>query len=65
METMQDPVLGKVLRFTQQGWPDNPEPLFQPYYSKRLELSHEDGILLRNSQVVIPESLQNTWAWLK
>ena len=23
METMRDPVLGKALQFTQQGWPDN------------------------------------------
>ena len=58
METMRDPVLGKVLQFTQQGWPNNLEPVFQPYYSKRLELSHEDGILLWNSRVVVPESLQ-------
>ena len=53
METMRDPVLGKVLQFTQQGWPNNLEPVFQPYYSKRLELSHEDGILLCNSRVVV------------
>ena len=58
METMRDPVLGMVLQFTQQGWRNNLEPVFQPYYSKRLELSHEDGILLWNSRVVVPESLQ-------
>ena len=58
METMRDPVIGEVLQFTQQGWLDNLEPVFQPYYSKGLELSHEDGILLRNSRVVVPESLQ-------
>ena len=50
--------LGKVLQFTQQGWPNNLEPVFQPYYSKRLELCHEDGILLWNSRAVVPESLQ-------
>ena len=58
MEIMRDPVLGMVLQFTQQGWRNNLEPVFQPYYSKRLELSHEDGILLWNSRVVLPESLQ-------
>ena len=46
METRRDPVLGKVLQFTQQGWLNNLEPVFQPYYSKRLELSPEDGTLL-------------------
>ena len=40
MEIMRDPVLGMVLQFTQQGWRNNLEPVFQPYYSKRLELSH-------------------------
>ena len=58
METMRDPVLGKVLQFTQQGWPNNLEAVFQPYYGKRLELFHEDGILLWNLRVVVPESLQ-------
>ena len=58
MEIMRDPVLGMVLQFTQQGWRNNLEPVFQPYYSKRLELSHEDGILLWNSRVVVPDSLQ-------
>ena len=58
MGTMRNPVLGNVLQFTQQGWPNNLEPVFQPYYIKRLELSHKDGILLWNSQVVVPESLQ-------
>ena len=49
---------GKVLQFTQQGWPNNLEPVFQPCYGKRLDLSHEDGTLLWNSRVVVPESLQ-------
>ena len=49
METMRDPVLGEVLQFTQQGWLDNLEPVFQPY---------QDGILLWNSRAVVPESLQ-------
>ena len=31
METVSDPVLGMVLQFTQQGWRNNVEPVFQPY----------------------------------
>ena len=58
IEKMRDSVLGKVLQFTQQGWPNNPEPVFQPYYSKRLDLSYEDGILLWDSRVVVPELSQ-------
>ena len=57
-ETKKDSVLSKVLHFTQHGWPEKPEPLFQPYHNKRLELTQEDGILLWNSRVVIPEVLR-------
>ena len=57
-ETKEDSVLSKVLHFTQHGWPEKPEPLFQPYHNKRLELTQEDGILLWNSRVVIPEVLR-------
>ena len=57
-ETKKDSVLSKVLHFTQHGWPKKPEPLFQPYHNKRLELTQEDGILLRNSRVLIPEVLR-------
>ena len=56
-ETKRDSVLSKVLQFTQHGWPEKPEPVFQPYRNKRLELTQEDGILLWNSRVIIPEVL--------
>ena len=57
-ETKKDSVLSKVLHFTQHGWLEKPEPLFQPYHNKRLELIQEDGILLWNSRVVIPDVLR-------
>ena len=57
-ETKKDSVLSKVLHFTQHGWPEKPEPLSHPYHNKRLEVTQEDGILLCNSRVVIPEVLR-------
>ena len=57
-ETKNDPVLREVLHYTKNGWPEKPEERFQSYYNKRLELTHEDGVLLWNSRVVIPESLR-------
>ncbi|XP_015780595.1 PREDICTED: uncharacterized protein K02A2.6-like [Acropora digitifera] len=57
-ETKRDSVLSKVLQFTQHGWPEKPEPVFQPYHNKRLELTQEDGILLWNSRVIVPEVLR-------
>ena len=59
METKKDPVLSKVLDFTKNGWPEKPPPELQPYHTRRLELSHEDGILLWDTRVVIPESLRD------
>ena len=57
-ETKRDSVLSKVLQFTQHGWPEKPEPVFQPYHNKRLELTQENGILLWNSRVIVPEVLR-------
>ena len=59
METKKDPVLSKVLDFTKNGWPEKPQPELQPYHTRRLELSHEDGILLWDTRVVISESLRD------
>lgn len=52
METKKDSILNRVLDFTKNGWP---EPELQPYYTKRLELSNEDGVLLWNSRVVVSD----------
>ena len=58
LETKKHPILSKVLEFTRNGWPESPQSEFQPYYSKRLELSTEDGILLWNSRAIIPETIR-------
>ncbi|CAB4020684.1 Transposon Ty3-G Gag-Pol poly [Paramuricea clavata] len=59
METKKDPVLSKVLDFTKNGWPEKPQTELQLYHTRRLELSHEDGILLWDTRVAIPESLRD------
>ena len=33
-ETKKGSVLSKVLQFTQPGWREKPEPVFQPYHNK-------------------------------
>ena len=58
METKKDKVLSRVLNYTKNGWPDKPELELQPYFNKRLELANEEGILLWDSRVVIPDSLR-------
>ena len=52
--TDHDPVLAKVRKFVQQGWPRSVSPELQPFYIRRLELSIQDDCLLWGSRVVIP-----------
>ena len=52
--TKRDPVLSQVLRFILEGWPtkNNSEEL-NPYFTKRSELSVEDGCVLWGARVVV------------
>ena len=53
--TKRDPVLSQVLRYILEGWPKavNSEEL-TPYYTKRTELSVEDGCILWGTRVIVP-----------
>lgn len=65
--TADDPVLRRVLKFIQQGWPDRPsgkasDPL-RNYYAMHLRLSVRDGVVLlatdgASPRVVVPASLR-------
>ena len=45
--TKKDPILSQVPRFTLEGWPmTNGNKESNPYFSKRTELSVEDGCVL-------------------
>ena len=53
--TGKDPVLARVYDMTLHGWPQAIEdPLLQPYFSRREELSVDQGCLLWGLRVVIP-----------
>ena len=54
--TAADPVLSKVVLYTQRGWPPHVGPTLQPYFHRRYELTVEMGCLLWGLRVVIPES---------
>ena len=54
LSSRRDPLISKVLQFTQTSWPKEVEPDLQPYSNRRLELSVEEGCLLWGSRVVIP-----------
>ena len=47
--TRRNPVLSRVVDFTQTGWPNNwdkSDDKFRSFYLRRLELSTQDGVLL-------------------
>ena len=56
--TDSDPVLSKVLRFTQKGWPEEIDSELRPYHRRRNELSVEEGCLLCGMRVIVPTSCQ-------
>ena len=52
--TLSDPLLSKVLLYTQKGWPAEYSGELKPYFHKRHELSVEAGCLLWGVRVVVP-----------
>ena len=58
--TKQDVVLAKVFHLTSTGWPSVcADPEIKPYFSRRNEISIEDGCLLWGSRVIVPLKLQS------
>lgn len=53
--TDRDPLLAKVRRFVQHGWPRTVDPVLQPYHSRQLELSIQDNCLLWGSRIIVPK----------
>ena len=52
--TAVDPVLSKVLRYVQGGWPHNVSPDLKPFFQRKDELVMEAGCLMWGIRVVIP-----------
>lgn len=54
--TREDPVLSRVLRFVDKGWPDNcpTDEAMKPFWTRRAEMSMLDGCALWGSWVVVP-----------
>ena len=58
--TDRDPTLSKVRQFVMQGWPRSRVATqeLHPYSQHQLELSVEDGCLLRGNRVIVPPALR-------
>lgn len=54
--TQTDPVLSKVLLYTQKGWPEAVDADLKPYFNRRSELTIEVGCLMWGMRVIVPES---------
>jgi hypothetical protein len=57
--TADDEGLQTVKQYILNGWPDNKQQLprvVQPYFNVRDELSYQDGIIFRGTQIVIPRA---------
>ena len=57
--TRTDPILGTVLRYTQQGWPSKVPEHLKPYWVRRNELTVEKGILMWGIRVIVPTKLKD------
>ncbi|XP_063245210.1 uncharacterized protein LOC134546356 isoform X1 [Bacillus rossius redtenbacheri] len=57
--TERDQVLSKVLLCVRDGWPSEVEEALKPFYTRRLELILEQGVLMWGHRVVVPLSLQS------
>ncbi|XP_053150140.1 uncharacterized protein K02A2.6-like [Hemicordylus capensis] len=59
-ETGRDPMLARVQKWVQQGWPAKPPAdEFRVFHQKKDKLSLEHGCLLWGQRVVIPEGLRH------
>ena len=60
--TREDETFQKVMRYMQDGWPTYASGIpdeIKPYHQVRGHLSADNGLLLYNSRIAIPASLQN------
>ena len=58
--TRADPVLSKVVHYLKSGWPVKVSDTLKPYFTRRDELSIEEGCILWGIRVIVPKKLQSS-----
>ncbi|KAK3749135.1 hypothetical protein QZH41_001123 [Actinostola sp. cb2023] len=60
-ETAKDRVLSKVMSLTQHGWFSGPctDDVLKPYFTRKDELSCEQGCIMWGARVIVPPSLRD------
>ena len=61
--TRKDPILAKVLHFVTNGWPstwphNQDKNKVRTYLNAQTEITSKDGVLLRDSKIIIPTALR-------
>ena len=56
--TMRDPELQSVMRAVHCGWEDPVAKALKPFYHFREMITDIDGVLIKGSKIIIPESLR-------
>ena len=56
--TQRDPILSRVMGYTEQGWPAVNEKELEPFYKKKDELTIQDECLIRGARILIPPKCQ-------
>ena len=57
----EDKILSQVYQLIQKGWPENKlevDKALQPYFSRQLQLTVQNGCILNGLQVIIPQILK-------
>lgn len=59
-KTLSDPILSKIIAYTQRGWPEKKQlqPELIPFFEKRQEISHEENMLLWQNRIIVPATLR-------
>ncbi|PFX12679.1 Uncharacterized protein K02A2.6 [Stylophora pistillata] len=57
-ETQRDPVLAQVHEMTRKGWPNNHDPVFNPYFVHKDEITLQSGYLMWRIRVIVPPRLR-------
>jgi len=52
--TRHDPLMARVTRYILQDWPNYCDEDLRPYWTRKLELSTDDGCILWGERVVVP-----------
>jgi hypothetical protein len=58
--TRTDEVLSRVLQFTRIGWPTAVDRSLEKFFSKRMEISVEQDVLLWGTRVIVPRKFQES-----